>query len=103
MVSAILRNRQAALVRVNVDIADYKKQHAEKIADKARGWIEEVRRTGETKIIELNSLGTPTAYAAYTEDDYFFLCKPLHNLVADKQSATLRVYICHCEIGRAHV
>lgn len=55
VVSAILRNRQAALVRVNVDIANYKKQHAEKIADKARGWIEEVRRTGETKIIELNS------------------------------------------------
>lgn len=44
------------------------------------------------------ALGTPTAYAAYTEDDYFFPCKPLHNLVADKQPATLRVCICHCEL-----
>lgn len=55
VVSAALRNQDAALVRVNVDIADYKKQHAEKIAEKARGWIEEVRRTGETRVVDLNA------------------------------------------------
>ena len=55
VVSTTLRNRDAALVRVNIDIADYKKQHAEKIAEKARGWIEEVRRTGDSRIVELNS------------------------------------------------
>ncbi|MDO5343408.1 MAG: KH domain-containing protein [Candidatus Saccharibacteria bacterium] len=55
VVSATLRNRDAALVRVNIDIADYKKQHAEKIAEKARGWIEEVRRTGDSRIVELNA------------------------------------------------
>ena len=32
-VSTTLRNQDAALVRVNIDIADYKKQRAEKVAD----------------------------------------------------------------------
>jgi spoIIIJ-associated protein len=38
-----------------VDIADYKKQHAEKTAEKAREWIEAVRETGESKVLDLNS------------------------------------------------
>lgn len=54
MVSTALRNRDAELVRVNVDIADYKKQHAEKVADKAREWIEEVRKTGDSRVERLN-------------------------------------------------
>ena len=55
MLSTTLYNKNAAVHRVNLDIADYKKQHAEKIAEKARGWIEEVRATGDSKIVELNS------------------------------------------------
>lgn len=55
IVAATLRNQDAALVRVNIDIADYKKQHAAKIADKARGWIEEVRQTGDSKVLDLNA------------------------------------------------
>lgn len=55
LLGTILRNRNAAVNRVNIDIADYKKQHAERIAEKARGWIEEVRRSGETKIVDLNA------------------------------------------------
>lgn len=55
LVSTTLRNQDAALVRVNIDVADYKKQRAEKIADKARGWIEEVRRTGDTHVANLNA------------------------------------------------
>ena len=47
IVSSALRAQHAAIVRVSVDIADYKKQHEEKVADKARGWIERVRATGE--------------------------------------------------------
>ncbi len=55
MVSTALRNRDAALVRVNIDIADYKKQRAEKIAADAREWIEEVRRSGESHTANLNA------------------------------------------------
>ena len=55
LLSTTLRNSEAALTRVNVDIADYKKQHAEKTAEKAREWIESVRETGESKELDLNS------------------------------------------------
>ena len=55
LVSAALRSRDAAFTRVNVDIADYKKQHAEKTAEKARVWIEEVRETGDSKVLDLGS------------------------------------------------
>lgn len=55
VVSTTLRNQDAALVRVNIDVADYKKQRADKVAEKARGWIEEVRRTGDTHVANLNA------------------------------------------------
>ncbi len=55
IVSTALRNKGAELVRVNVDIADYKKQREEQIAEKARGWIEEVRATGDSYIARINA------------------------------------------------
>lgn len=55
IVSTVLRNKEAALSRVNIDIADYKKQRAERIAAQAREWIEEVRRTGSSYVANLNA------------------------------------------------
>jgi protein jag len=55
LVSTALRNKDVSLTRVNVDIADYKKQREEKIAEKARGWIEEVRATGNSHIARINA------------------------------------------------
>ncbi len=55
IVSTVLRNKDAALSRVNIDIADYKKQRAERIAKQAREWIEEVRKTGNSHIVSLNA------------------------------------------------
>lgn len=55
IISTTLRNKDAALTRVNVDIADYKKQRAEKIAVQARQWIEAVRTTGDTFVGDLNA------------------------------------------------
>jgi spoIIIJ-associated protein len=55
LVSTTLRNKNAELSRVNVDIADYKKQRAEKLAAQAREWIEEVRRTGDSHVADLNA------------------------------------------------
>ncbi len=55
LLSATLRSQGAALVRVNLDIADYKKQHAEKVAEKARVWIEDVRSTSNSKVLDLNA------------------------------------------------
>lgn len=55
LVTTMLRNNGATLVKVNLDIADYKKQRAEQITDKARGWIEKVRETGESYVAHLNA------------------------------------------------
>lgn len=55
IVSTGLRNQNAELTRVNVDVADYKKQREEKLAEKARGWIEEVRATGDSHIARINA------------------------------------------------
>ena len=55
LVSTMLRNQDAALSRVNLDIADYKKQRADRLAEKARGWIEEVRKDGSTHVERLNA------------------------------------------------
>jgi len=53
-IATTLRNKDAVITRVNVDIADYKKQRADKIAEQARQWIEEVRKTGDSHVANLN-------------------------------------------------
>ncbi len=55
LVSAALRSQEAAVSRVNIDIADYKKQRAEKVAKQAREWIEEVLKTGDSHVASLNA------------------------------------------------
>lgn len=55
IVSTVLRNKNASLTRVNIDIADYKKQRAERVAAQAREWIEGVRRTGDSYVAMLNA------------------------------------------------
>lgn len=55
LLSTTLRNQDAAYTRVNVDIADYKKQRADKVAKQAREWIEEVLRTGDSFVGNLNA------------------------------------------------
>jgi len=55
IISTTLRNNEASITRVNLDIADYKKQRAEKVAEQAREWIESVRRTGDSYVANLNA------------------------------------------------
>lgn len=64
LLSALLRNSNAAVERVNLDIADYKQQHAEKLTEKARGWFQEVRDTGESKTLDLNAADRWTVHHA---------------------------------------
>lgn len=55
LISTTLRNHDAAVTRVNVDIADYKRQRADKVAEQAREWITQVRATGDSHIAQLNA------------------------------------------------
>lgn len=55
LLSTTLRNNGVESARVNIDIADYKKQRAEKIATQAREWIEGVLKTGDSYVARLNA------------------------------------------------
>ncbi|MBQ6570822.1 single-stranded DNA-binding protein [Candidatus Saccharibacteria bacterium] len=55
VVSQALVSRDAEYTRVNVDIADYKRQRADRIAERAEAWIKRVRQTGEPMRLDLNA------------------------------------------------
>lgn len=67
LISTVLRNKNAALQRVNLDVADYKKQRAERLAEKARAWIEEVRTTGTSHVERLNAADRRIVHQVATE------------------------------------
>jgi spoIIIJ-associated protein len=46
LVSNALKNQGHEYSRVNVDIADYKKQRAERLSDRAEEWMKRVKETG---------------------------------------------------------
>jgi spoIIIJ-associated protein len=48
LTSTALKNNDFAHNRVNVDIADYKKQRADRLREKAETWVKEVRDSGES-------------------------------------------------------
>jgi len=59
--------RHAEVTRVNIDVADYKRQRADKIEVQAERWIQEVRQTGEEKILNLNAADRRTVHR-FSED-----------------------------------
>ena len=48
VVSNALKNQNYAYNRVNVDVADYKKNLADRLAEVAEEWIKKVKETGES-------------------------------------------------------
>ncbi len=47
LTSTALKNNDYAYSRVNVDVADYKKQRADRLREKAEGWVKQVQSSGE--------------------------------------------------------
>lgn len=47
LTSSALKNGGFGMTRVNVDIAEYKKQRAERLSQKAEDWIKEVKESGK--------------------------------------------------------
>lgn len=47
LIASILKNSEQELTRVNVDIADYKKQRAERLAEQVKQWAESVKKSGQ--------------------------------------------------------
>jgi spoIIIJ-associated protein len=52
MVSSALKNGSYELYRVNVDVADYKKQRAERLAERAQDWLKRVKESGAPMDLE---------------------------------------------------
>ena len=52
MVSTTLKNRGYENARVNVDVADYKKQRADRLSKRAEQWVQEVKESGKPMDIE---------------------------------------------------
>ena len=69
IVSQSLISRDAELTRVNVDVADYKRQRADRIEQKAEKWIKKVRETGEPMTVELNAADRRVVHKL--AEDYF--------------------------------
>lgn len=46
LLSMALKNKDAALHRVNIDVANYKQHRADRLSEQVREWCEEVTRTG---------------------------------------------------------
>jgi len=54
LTSTTLKNNNFANARVNVDIADYKKQRADRLREQAEDWVKKVKESGES--MELNPM-----------------------------------------------
>lgn len=50
--STALKNNNYSHNRVNVDIAEYKKQRADRLREKAEDWVKKVQSNGETMELE---------------------------------------------------
>lgn len=47
LVSSALKNSDHEITRVNIDVAEYKQQRAERLKQKAEDWVKQVKDSGE--------------------------------------------------------
>jgi len=52
LVSSALKSQNYDYFRVNVDVADYKKQRAERLKEKAQEWVDKVKETQQSLELE---------------------------------------------------
>lgn len=52
IIGAALKNQNFTHTRVNIDIAGYKKQRADRLAKQAESWFKEVQKSGVVKELE---------------------------------------------------
>lgn len=68
LVSSALKNQGFAYVRVNVDIAEYKKQRAQRLAERAEEWVKEVKEGGkEMELRPMNAADRRTVHKLAAE------------------------------------
>lgn len=68
IVSTALKNNGYEITRVNVDIAEYKKQRADRLAEKAEEWVNTVKEFGEPMHLKpMNAADRRTVHRVATE------------------------------------
>lgn len=68
MAGNALRNQGYTHNRVHVDVADYKKQRADRLAEKAQEWIDRVKESGEPMDLRpMNAADRRTVHKAASE------------------------------------
>ncbi len=69
LVSNALRSQGFEVTRVSVDVADYKKQRASRIANKAEAWVNTVKETGEAMDLQpMNAADRRTVHKLAAEN-----------------------------------
>ncbi len=69
MASNALRNNGFTHFRVHVDVADYKKQRADRLAEKAQEWIDKVKESGEPmELRPMNAADRRTVHKVASEN-----------------------------------
>jgi len=68
IVSTALKNRGSSHTRVNIDVADYKKNRADRLVKKAEAWFREVRDSGNPMDLEpMNAADRRVVHKAASE------------------------------------
>jgi spoIIIJ-associated protein len=69
LVSSALKNKEFEVVRVSIDVADYKKQRADRISKQAEAWVKKVKETGEPyELHPMNSADRRTVHKLAVEN-----------------------------------
>lgn len=68
LLSMALKNKEAELTRVNIDVANYKRHRAERVAEQVREWASEVMESGEPMTLKpMNPADRRTAHRIISE------------------------------------
>lgn len=68
LVGSALKNKDFSVARVSVDVADYKKQRAERMSEKAEAWIAEVKEKAEAMTLPpMNAVDRRTVHQLASE------------------------------------
>jgi spoIIIJ-associated protein len=68
LLSMALKNQEAVLTRVNIDVASYKQHRAERLAEQVREWCEQIMKNGETMNVRpMNAADRRVAHRVVTE------------------------------------
>lgn len=70
LISLMMQNAELETARINLDVADYKKQRAERLADQVKQWAEAVSKTGqEMQLQQMNAADRRIVHRTASEID----------------------------------